>query len=36
MPEPLTLAPSDLRALISALRTGRLCPPYLPASVNGC
>ena len=35
MPEPLlALAPSDLRALVSALRTGRLCPPYLPASVQ--
>lgn len=35
MQEPLlALAPSDLRALVSALRTGRLCPPYLPASVQ--
>lgn len=35
MQEPLlALAPSDLRALVSALRTGRLHPPYLPASVQ--
>jgi len=35
MQEPLlALAPSDLRALVSALRTGRLCPPYPPASVQ--
>lgn len=35
MQEPLlALAPSDLRAVASALRTGRLCPPYLPASVQ--
>ncbi len=35
MQEPLlALAPSDLRALACALRTGRLCPPYLPASVQ--
>jgi phosphatidylserine/phosphatidylglycerophosphate/cardiolipin synthase-like enzyme len=35
MQEPLlALAPSDLRALVSALRTGRLCLPYRPASVQ--
>jgi hypothetical protein len=35
MQEPLlALAPSDLRALASALRTGRLCPPFLPMSVQ--
>ena len=35
MQEPLlALAPSDLRAVASALRTGRLCPPYLPASLQ--
>jgi len=35
MPEPLlALAPSDLRALAAALRTGRLCSPYLPVSVQ--
>lgn len=35
MQEPLlALAPSDLRVLVSALRTGRLCPPYLTTSVQ--
>ena len=35
MQEPLlALAPSDLRAVASALRTGRLCPPYHPTSVQ--
>lgn len=35
MQEPLlALAPSDLRALACALRTGRLCAPYLPASIQ--
>lgn len=30
----LCLLPSDLRALATGLRTGHLCPPYLPASVQ--
>lgn len=35
MQEPLlALAPSDLRAVASALRTGRRCPPYHPTGVQ--
>ena len=35
MQEPLlALASSDLRAVASALRAGRLCPPFLPSSVQ--
>lgn len=30
----LCLLPSDLRALAAGLRTGHLCPPYPPASVQ--
>ena len=30
----LCLLPSDLRALVAGLRTGHLCPPYAPASVQ--
>lgn len=30
----LKLLPSDLRALAAGLRTGHLCPPYAPASIQ--
>ena len=30
----LCLLPSDLRALVAGLRTGHLCPPYAPGSVQ--